>query len=72
MYDDGALIKNIAAELGYTARGLKLALKKYLAELGECMSDGRARRGNTSAGARASGHAVNDDDGEEGDQRKAS
>ena len=57
LYDGGMLIKDIAAELDYTPRGLKLALDKYLKELGDGMSDGRARRGNANAGESASGHA---------------
>jgi hypothetical protein len=34
-------------------------LKRYFAELGETMPDGRSRRGNVSSGKRASGHANN-------------
>lgn len=63
MYDADMLIKDIAVELGYTARGLKLALEKYLAELGESMRDGRARRGNAKSGTRASGQANSNGDG---------
>ncbi|MFO0821514.1 MAG: recombinase family protein [Pirellulales bacterium] len=44
-YDSGKLIKDIAADLGYSARGLKLALAAYFVELGEPMPDGRSRRG---------------------------
>jgi site-specific DNA recombinase len=62
MYDDGMLHKDIAAKLGYTPRGLKLALEKYLVELGEKMPDGRARRGNANSGQRASGHTIRDDE----------
>jgi hypothetical protein len=62
MYDGGMLVKDIGARLGYTPRGLKLALKKYLAELGEDMSDGRARRGNAKSGEHASGHAIRDNE----------
>ena len=46
MYDNDTPLKDIAAELGYTPRGLKLALEGYLASLGEKMPDGRTRRGN--------------------------
>ena len=56
MYDNGMLIKDIAAELGYTARGLKLALERYFAELGQQMPDGRSRRGNADADGTANGH----------------
>ncbi len=59
MYHGGMLIKDIAAELGYTPRGMKLALDKYMVELGESMPDGRGRRGNVSLDNRASGHANN-------------
>lgn len=45
LYDeDGWNIKDIAAELGYSPRGMKLLIEKsYLAE-GRTMPDGRARR----------------------------
>ncbi len=66
MYDNGVLIKDIAAELGYSPEGLRLALKRYLADLGESMPDGRSRRGNAKSGERARGHAVNEDDAPEG------
>jgi DNA invertase Pin-like site-specific DNA recombinase len=55
MYDNDMLIKDIAAELGYSSRGLKLALKDYFAEFGETMPDGRARRGNADVGETANG-----------------
>eukprot|EP00913_Durusdinium_trenchii_P022830 g21434.t1 len=41
LFLDGMQIKDIAAETGYTARGLKLALTDYFTELGEDMPDGR-------------------------------
>ena len=55
MLHDGMLIKDIAAELGYSPRALKLALVKYLADLGETMPDGRTRRGNATSGEPANG-----------------
>jgi len=63
MYRGGMLITDIAAELGYGARGMELALKKYMAELGETMADGRARRGNAKSGEHACGHALRDHNG---------
>jgi site-specific DNA recombinase len=60
MYENGTLIKDIAAELDYTARGLKLALKDYFTELGEVIPDGRVRRGNAVAGESANGHLHRD------------
>jgi hypothetical protein len=58
LYEDGILIKDIAPEVGYSPRGLKLILKEFYEELGETMPDGRARRGNAKSGQRASGHAA--------------
>ena len=60
MFDEGMLIKDIASELGYTSRGLKLALDKFLGELGVSMPDGRCRRGNADAGEIANGHCHGD------------
>jgi DNA-binding CsgD family transcriptional regulator len=62
MYDNGKLIKDIAPKFGYTARGLKLALLEYFAELGETMPDGRSRRGNAGSGESANGHNDPDDE----------
>lgn len=45
LYEDGMPLKDIAARVGYSPRGLKLALKQYYAELGVTMPDGRSRRG---------------------------
>jgi AraC-like DNA-binding protein len=47
MFECGTPIKDIAKELGYSPRGLKLALASYFEELGGTMPDGRARRGNS-------------------------
>lgn len=58
MFHRNILIKDIAAELGYSPRGMKLALEEHLATLGESMPDGRARRGNAKSGEVASGHAA--------------
>jgi hypothetical protein len=44
MFYDNIEIKEIAATLGYTARGMKLLLKEALARDGEAMPDCRARR----------------------------
>lgn len=60
MYHRGILIKDVAAEFGYTPRGMKLALEEHFATLGESMSDGRARRGNAKSGELAAGHAAQD------------
>lgn len=46
MLEAGRLLKDIAAELSYTPRGLKLGLKALYAELGEAMPDGRRLRWN--------------------------
>jgi len=44
MFDADMEIKDIAAVLGYTARGMKLLLKEIFSRNGEAMPDGRARR----------------------------
>jgi hypothetical protein len=44
MFDDLIEIKEIAAVLGYTTRGMKLLLKEVFARNGEVMPDCRARR----------------------------
>ena len=44
MFEDNIEIKEIAAALGYTARGMKLVLKEVFARSGEAMPDCRARR----------------------------
>ena len=62
MFDDGRLLSDIAKELGYSPRGLTLALEKYFEELGETMPDGRARRGNASAGESANGTSSKPDE----------
>ena len=56
MIDDGILLKDIASELGYSPRGLKLALDSDATENGNCMADGRQRRGNARAGNVANGN----------------
>lgn len=58
LYEGGILIKEIAPVVGYSPRGLVLALKEFYNELGETMPDGRSRRGNAKAGQRACGHAA--------------
>lgn len=65
MLHHGMLIKDIAAELGYSPRGLKLALVEYLAELGETMPDGRSRRGNATSGELANGDSNRNDESQE-------
>lgn len=57
---EGRLMKDIAAEIGYSPRGLKLALESYCAESGESLPDGRTRRGNASSGENASGQPLDD------------
>ncbi len=47
LLEAGRLLKDIAAELNYSPRGLKLALKALYAELGEAMPDGRSLRWKT-------------------------
>lgn len=54
---EGRLMKDIAAEIGYSPRGLKLALESYCAESGESLPDGRTRRGNASASQVANGRS---------------
>ena len=44
MFDGDIEIKDIAAVLGYTARGMKLLLKEIFTRNGEAMPDCRARR----------------------------
>ncbi len=53
--DRGELIKDIAPELDYSPRGLRLALDDYYAETGEVLPDGRSRRGNAKSGQLANG-----------------
>ncbi len=55
MLDEGKLIKDIAKELGYSPRGLKLALDKDAADHGRDISDVRQRRGNAKSGETANG-----------------
>jgi hypothetical protein len=57
---EGRLMKDIAAEIGYSPRGLKLALESYCAEAGESLPDGRTRRGNASSGENANGQPPDD------------
>ena len=57
LYEQGVLIKDMAADLNYSPRGLTLALKNYYAESGQTMTDGRARRGNAKSGQRINGKA---------------
>ena len=51
----GELLKDIAPDLDYTPRGLRLALDDYYAETGEVLPDGRSRRGNAKSGQLANG-----------------
>ncbi|MEK6239145.1 MAG: recombinase family protein [Planctomycetales bacterium] len=60
MLHGAMLLKDIADEFGYSPRGLKLALGKYLGERGETLPDGRTRRGNAGSGELANGHASED------------
>jgi len=53
MLRDNVPLKEIAKKIGYSTRGLKLALREYLAELGEEMPDGRSRRTRSDGGASA-------------------
>ena len=55
MYDSGMLLKDIAKELSYSPRGLKLALDKFVDEEHDQMIDGRTRRGNAASGQSANG-----------------
>lgn len=55
MLDEGKLIKDIAKELGYSPRGLKLALEKDATNHGRIVPDGRQRRGNAKSGEIANG-----------------
>jgi len=55
MLDGGALLTNVATELGYSARGLKLALDKFAKDKGGEKTDFRSRRGNAKSGASANG-----------------
>lgn len=57
---EGRLMKDIAAEIGYSPRGLKLALESHYAESGESLPDGRTRRGNVSSGENANGQPLDD------------
>lgn len=52
---EGRLLKAIALELGYSPRGLKLALQVYCEESGEFLPDGRRRRSSGSADENAKG-----------------
>lgn len=56
MLDGGVLIKDIAKELDYSPRGLKLALEKDARDNGTVIADGRTRRGNANAGTTANGN----------------
>ena len=60
LMDEGRLLKDIACELGYSARGLSLAISKYASERGIDLPDGRTRRGNAKSGDSANGQGLND------------
>lgn len=53
LIDEGMLVNDAAKELGYSARGLKLALDRHLAAEGRRLPDGRSRRGNARSGQKA-------------------
>jgi hypothetical protein len=55
MIESGRLIRDIAREVGYSARGLTIALKKYLGEKDKSLPDGRKLRGNARSGHLANG-----------------
>lgn len=57
LYEQGVLIKDMAADFNYSPRGLTLALRKFYDELGETMPDGRSRRGNARSGEQANGNS---------------
>ncbi|GAA4464543.1 recombinase family protein [Novipirellula rosea] len=57
MLDGGALLTDVANELDYSARGLKLALNKYAEDNGDETIDFRSRRGNAKSGGSANGKA---------------
>ena len=57
LYEQGVLIKDMARDFNYSPRGLTLALRKFYAELGETMPDGRSRRGNARSGEQANGNS---------------
>lgn len=61
MYESGRLLNDIAAELRYSPRGLKLALQSLYTELREDMPDGRTRRGHAAVGETANGRQRDDD-----------
>jgi len=46
----GTLMKDIAEQVGFSARGLKLALDQYLDSKGQQLPDCRALRGNARSG----------------------
>ena len=56
MLDDGALLIDVANELDYSPRGLKLALDKYAEDNGDATMDFRSRRGNAKSGTSANGN----------------
>ncbi|MCB9941298.1 MAG: recombinase family protein [Planctomycetaceae bacterium] len=55
MLDEGMLLTDVAANLAYSPRGLKLALVKYAAENGVGVPDFHSRRGNAKSGSAANG-----------------
>lgn len=55
MLNGGALLTDVANELDYSPRGLKLALDKYAEDNGDATLDFRSRRGNAKLGASANG-----------------
>ena len=44
LYDGGVKVKDIAAALGYTSRGMTLLLQRWFQNHGQQMLDGRSRR----------------------------
>ncbi len=53
LLDQGVLFADIQAELGYTKRGLRLAMNKYLGQQDLKLPDMRSRRGNARSGQSA-------------------
>ncbi len=60
LLDSGILLKDIANEVGYSERGLKLALVKFASQKGKSLPDGRTRRGNAKSGSSANGTKLRD------------
>ena len=61
MLDGGALLTDVANELDYTPRGLRLALDKWARDNDRETVDFRSRRGNAKSGASANGKSSRPD-----------